>query len=54
MVYMSHDIKSQNFDRVHILEGSTVDNNRILTADAELVIRELEQRWNTEMGVKVA
>ena len=32
----------------------TTDNNKILTADAELAVKKLEQRWNTEMGVKEA
>ena len=32
----------------------TINNNRILTTDAELSMSELEQMWNTEMGVKVA
>ena len=32
----------------------TINNNRILTTDAELSMSELEQRWNTEMGFKVA
>ena len=31
-----------------------IDNNGILTEDTELAMRELEQRWNTEIGVKVA
>ena len=39
-----------------LIQGGTIniDNNGILTADTKLAMRELEQRRNTEMGVKVA